>query len=268
MNNIKNILALLAAGIVIGVILTVTITYVFDAKPETITVGPVAFKIPTEIVSQTPELSLATAKPSPTKPYPTPLPLPTNTLAPPTIAPTATPVPTPTPDPRLFWDDFQSGVKPDWKILSGRCNMVSGTLKCPTVPARFEVGSNDWANYRVEFDTGEYWKFHEGVIVMVKLAKNGSHLSLHLPPCGTAFWTYANSNGSDETVANTAGGVCEHGPFHVIIECNGDIYTTMINGKVVSTFQETRAPNGRIGFYTDIDNSEIWFDNVSVSIVN
>jgi hypothetical protein len=208
---------------------------------------------------------------------PTGTPLPTYTAYP-TYTPisalprlTYTPVPinkpAPTSDPRLFWDDFQTGIKPEWKIISGRCNMVDGMLKCPVVPARFEAGSNDWTDYRLEIDTGEYWKFHEGVIIMVKLASDGSNLSLHLPPCGTAFWTYTNSNGKEENVAVTKGGACERGPFHVIIECNGNIYTTMMNGKVISTFQETRAQKGRIGFYTDIDNSEIWFDNLSVSIV-
>ena len=266
MNNTRNAFALLGTGIVIGAILTVILVYSFGAQPKTIAVGPVEFEMPTQPVVQAPKMLPTVLEASTEVTSLASLPSPTYTpVVSPTATPTITPIPTPTPDPRLFWDDFETGIKPDWNVVSGRCTMVDGTLKCPVVPARFEVGSNDWADYRLEFDTGSYWNYHEGVVVMVKLAQDGSHLSLHLPPCSNAVWTYADSQGNEEHVADTKGGACANDPVHVIIECAGNLCTTMMNGKVVSTFQEARAPRGRIGFYTDMDGT--WFDNVSVSAI-
>lgn len=201
-------------------------------------------------------------------------PIPTLTPRPATATPEATatpkpsatptnPPPTSTPDNRLFWDDFANGLKPEWQQVSGRCTMVDERLQCPTLPFRLEVGDYGWTNYRLEFDTGEYWKFHPALTVMVHLAPDGSYFALKLPDCGNLSWSYGRPDGKEESVAGTSGGVCEHGPFHIEIECRGDLYTAKINGQLIGTVQDSRAPSGRIG----ISSAELspWFDNVVVT---
>lgn len=197
-------------------------------------------------------------------------PQPTLTPKPATATPakTATPAPpppSPTPDKRLFWDDFTSGLKPDWEQVQGRCQMVDEQLQCPSAPFRLEVGDYNWRDYRLEFDTGAgYWKFHPPLAIMVHLAEDDSYFALRIPDCGAPGWAYGKPDGSEEGIAGTNGvEICGNGPFHVAIECRGDIYTAIVNGQVIGKVQDARAQKGRIGIWST--ELRPWFDNIEVT---
>jgi hypothetical protein len=76
---------------------------------------------------------------------------PTANIVPPTdVPPTMTQpaLPTATPDIRLFWDDFETGVKEEWNMRGNNFNSVNGKL---TSNANLEgaAGDHSWINYRV-----------------------------------------------------------------------------------------------------------------------
>ncbi len=88
----------------------------------------------------------ATPRPSDTTVPNTPTPVPlTNT---PTAIPPTT---TPTPDPRLFWDDFETGIRPEWQMSGNNYSMVNGQLSSLGWFTAY-IGDTSWANYAVEFD--------------------------------------------------------------------------------------------------------------------
>lgn len=56
--------------------------------------------------------------------------------------------PSPTPDTRLFWDDFETGIKPDWNMKGDNYNAVDGRL-VSVGSLEGNVGDYTWVNYRV-----------------------------------------------------------------------------------------------------------------------
>ncbi|HNS37684.1 MAG TPA: hypothetical protein PKM01_07850 [Anaerolineaceae bacterium] len=179
----------------------------------------------------------------------------------PSWTPTATRIPpSATPDLRLFWDDFDQGLKPEWELLQGYCTMSNGMLVCPDGDSRIEVGDYSWSNYRLAFDTGSYW-IPGGAAALVGINANGSYLKLNFPVCHNAYWIYHGPDGSEQQVSVANGGVCEDGPFHVEIEAKDGIYSMKINSNAVGVFQENRIISGRIGFLVNGP----WFDNVVIT---
>jgi hypothetical protein len=84
---------------------------------------------------------------------PTP-PSPSNTppLSANTPPPTDTPFPpSPTPDPRLFWDDFETGLRPEWGITGSNFSLVNGYFVMQG--GNFQtatIGDSTWHNYRIK----------------------------------------------------------------------------------------------------------------------
>jgi hypothetical protein len=84
-------------------------------------------------------------------------PVPGPTAAP-TKPPTPTPIPptaAPTPDSRLFWDDFEMGVKPEWG-MQGDYTTVNGKLVAGQATEGY-VGDLSWTDYAVVLHGFEQW---------------------------------------------------------------------------------------------------------------
>jgi hypothetical protein len=201
------------------------------------------------------QVSMESTISAPTIPlYPTQSPFPQDTNTP-------IPISTQTPDTRLFWDDFEMGLKPEWITLKGYCTMSNGRLTCSEGDSRIEVGDFSWSNYKLTFDTGSYW-MPGGAAVLIKINSEGAYLKLVIPECNNAFWVYHGSDGSEQNISNVKGGACENGTVHFEIDsAQNGIYITKINGSAVGNFQDNRMPTGRVGFQINGP----WFDNIVVS---
>jgi len=79
-------------------------------------------------------------------PLPTDTPGPTATFTP--IPPTATP----TPDPRLFWDDFENGLKPEWGSSGNGFSSTNGKLIIQNGLWESSVIANNQPNYKITLD--------------------------------------------------------------------------------------------------------------------
>ena len=89
-----------------------------------------------------------TPRPATATPEATPTPEPTATPeATATPVDTPTPAPTPTPDNRLFYDDFENGLKPDWH-MQGEYTLVNGRLNMGAGMEGY-LGGASWQNYVV-----------------------------------------------------------------------------------------------------------------------
>jgi len=94
-----------------------------------------------------PEIQVVTATPTDGPP-------PTNTPTGPTDTPTPLPpTATPTADPRLFWDDFENGLKPEWGMSGDPVAAVNGQLVMDKGSFRSAIiGDSSWQNYNIQLD--------------------------------------------------------------------------------------------------------------------
>lgn len=73
----------------------------------------------------------------------------TATVTPTETSPTLTP--TPTPDTRLFWDDFETGIRPEWGML-GNFGLVNGNFVVDKQYFEGYLGDQNWDDYSVTLD--------------------------------------------------------------------------------------------------------------------
>lgn len=96
----------------------------------------------------TPLIFVVTATPPPNSPTPQPTTTsapPTNTQPPPTSA-VALP----------FQDDFEQGLRPEWRVLSGQWATQNGRLQAVSDELTLEIGDSAWGSYTVDLDFYEY----------------------------------------------------------------------------------------------------------------
>lgn len=178
-------------------------------------------------------------------PPPTDTPGPTETPAPPTETPTPTPVPptvTPTPDPRLFFDDFEEGVKPDWG-MSGNFATVNGRL---VVEKRLEgyVGDEAWTNYAITFnDLGfvNEWQLR------LRTQDKDNYMVVKFWDRAWPRWQwYRVINGEEQKIPGTY----IHRPYgnhDLRIEAEGSTYRLFIDSEQITYFTDNTFDKGGIG---------------------
>jgi hypothetical protein len=227
-----------------------------------------------------------TASPThtPYPPNPTYTPYPTYTAYPPN--PTYTPYPkpalSPTAEPisesRLFEDDFDAGLRPEWEIVQGTWGTASGQFTLidvserPTIGMAL-VGDTSWDNYVVEFDvTGLYdsrWASDEGAAdydssdmnetsfgdyaysraaVLVGIDKEGSGVGLII---GQSFMMWGIFK---EDLWNVVSGTLvqaygEQGT-HLRVTVQGNIYEVYSDkDKMLTSFSVPGRKGGRVGIW-------------------
>lgn len=190
-------------------------------------------------------------------PKPTGTPAPTNTPAPPTPTPTATlvpPTPTPTPDPRLFWDDFETGIRPDWNFLGNSYSVTNGKLVA-NGPIEGFIGDNSWKNYILLLNEFTY---SGGIQYLIRVQDRDNYMMLDCKGVGSDWgnnhchW-YTVTDGEAVEIPGThfvnAGcGGCGPGggnPFRLEVE--GNIYRTFISGEQILYFVDDTFQSGGIG---------------------
>jgi len=215
-------------------------------------------------------------------PPPTYTPLPTQTIPPTyTPLPTYTPYPTPTkkrpsptpsntPLPEVtlpFEDNFDNGLRPEWKVQDGDWMIVNGALTLTDDDQRFHyiyVGDPNWGNYAVDVDvisTDPYMTI--GILVR---ASDDGEIQFLTSQVWESEMRYL-LQGKKRTIAESSEAPPPgEKPYHIRVEAKGDCITAYINGKKILSVIDSRFKRGRVGLACGCrDASCHFFDNFKVT---
>lgn len=182
-------------------------------------------------------------------PPPTETPGPTETPAPPTETPTPTTVPptvTPTPDPRLFFDDFEAGVKPEWG-MSGNFATVNGQLVIDRSLEGF-VGDESWTNYAVTLNNVSF-KQH-GWELRLRIQDQNNYMVLKFWGTNPPSWEWSRViNGEQQKIPGANYNFDRRLKRNSLIkvEAEGSAYRIFINDQEVIYFTDNTFDRGGIG---------------------
>jgi hypothetical protein len=184
----------------------------------------------------------------------TPLPI---TMTPVGPTPTPSPIPpsaTPTPDPRLFWDDFETGYKPEWNFLGNSYSITNGKL-IANGPIEGFIGDSSWENYILLMNEFTY---SGGIQLLIRVQDRDNYMMLECKGVGSdwgtnhCYWYTVKDGKAIEipgTHFNNAGcNGCGPGggnPFRIEVE--GNVYRTFINGEQKMRLVNDSFQNGGIG---------------------
>ena len=186
------------------------------------------------------------------EPLPTYTPYPTQTPA--IIVATATPLPTPEPN-VLFFDNFDTGVQPDWQAVSGRFLVVNGELTPAEAPANGNrkihaaslVGDPSWSNYIIEADAHGLQESDYCRVYILVRAQDWDNLIAFKVSGNCAQWC-VQENGEWKDIPGTETQESRKNTrIKVVIE--GNKYTAYLNGTQKASFIGDIFLQGRVGIY-------------------
>ena len=82
-------------------------------------------------------------------------------------------LPTPTPDIRLFWDNFETGIRPEWKISGQNFNSANGKLVSNGTFIA-SIGDHSWRNYRIVFTDWDW----NNITVRIRVQDDNNFVAL------------------------------------------------------------------------------------------
>lgn len=213
-------------------------------------------------------------------------------FATPTPTPTLTPIPSPTatlpPTPAhvfLFSDDFDTGVASDWSQTSGVWQMVNNEYSMTNVGDRWTYGQSfagdaTWTDYRlgvqIRMETSLSIVDNQAeIIVRAQDASNYlvliiNNIALFNMESSKGLW-YIVKNSQATPLSNTSFTVEAYtDTFYAEVEVQGDIITTLINGKEVSRWSGAPYLNGKVGLAINSMNPSHppSFDKFSVRLIS
>lgn len=171
--------------------------------------------------------------------------LPTNTLE---------PTSTPTPSVALpFEDNFDSGLRPEWRVLGGAPITINGRLTAAEADLAIEIGDSSWGDYKVEFD---YYKLYPHVVLLVFGQKLRYRMASEQFQSNGAWEAFENNKW---VAISDAGGVGDFGRLRVVIE--GNSYHLFIDGSAYMDIVYGTQVKGPFGLQLEkgavIDNFKI-----------
>lgn len=191
-----------------------------------------------------------------------PLPKPTYTPAPPTVTPTSTLVPptstftpvpptaTITPDPRLFWDDFEEGIKPEWNFQGDGAHSINGQLIVDGY-AETNLGGNGWDNYAITLYK-LMWDRND-VRVRIREKDRDNYLLILFSNCKTCagayeyFECFIVKNGQENPIPQTKVDVRYSKDFRIEVE--GNKYRIFANGERLIFFVDDTYTTGGVNLH-------------------
>jgi len=201
---------------------------------------------------------------------------PADTPIPPQPVDTPTPIPSPTPDQSiLFEDNFEYGIKPDWKPVYGEWKMVDDRFE-PTKlidqgkgegnSTSVLVGNPNWNNYKVEFDAGNL------NVGMYRLSSISINIRVQNPETYMMFYTDGQNatcgkkiNGSDQEISKKKVGLGFEGPHHLSVSAKNSTYEFWINSTKICIVNDTTFSSGQVGLTAyNMTISKPWIDNFKV----
>jgi len=187
-----------------------------------------------------PEIQVVTATPTDGPP-------PTNTPTGPTDTPTPLPpTATPTADPRLFWDDFENGLKPEWGMSGDPVAAVNGQLVMDKGSFRSAIiGDSSWQNYNIQLDNLDRYS---RVDIQVRVQDNSNYMNFNCyiassyQYCG---W-HKVVNGEEIEIPGTNTWMWElwHDGDTAEIEVEGNNYRLIVASSPVIRFTDDTFTNG------------------------
>lgn len=209
----------------------------------------------------TPIIIIITATPEPNTPTPTG---PTST---PTIVPssTNTPVPTdtppPTPDLRLFWDNFETGIRPEWGMLGEGYAVTNGELIVEGKLASEIVGNNTWGDYEIRISEFGLAGCCTTVRFLLRMQDLGNYMQLtcqekNRDAYSQCFWDKI-IDGQEMPIPGADFGIMSREIYNLRVEARGNQYMTILDGELQVRFADDTfggggislriEPRGRIG---------------------
>jgi hypothetical protein len=191
---------------------------------------------------------------------PTASPLPKYTS---TSTPLPTAIPTQTPDPRLFWDDFENGIKPEWGMTGQNFIAANGNL-ISKGQLQANIGNDSWKNYRVSlYDVP--WELFYNVTILVRVQDMDNYMKVH---CGR-YQEYRNCtwsrviNGKEQVFPGMPVYGKNSGTFTV--EVDGNVYRLYSSAEMFFRFVDNTFTQGGVSLViTDGDFQLGGFDVVSL----
>lgn len=244
MEKLKFAFLFIGIGIVIGAVVVLALVLVFGAKPTKVDVGPIEFEMPTDtpaLSTPTPELFVNTpvaAMPTPTPVSPAPV----------------TPMPTlvrPTPASRVFFDDFDVGMSPSWRIESGDPIVVSGRLSGRD-KARLTLDIPLPDGYSVELRTWpwESWwsRAWAGDMLYLCIESEGKILALGWGRFDFGWLVYEGGDWESVPGSYSEFDDAIEGGAKLRVRVFEGVYTLYVNGEQVSYIVDRRFSCNRLGF--------------------
>lgn len=166
----------------------------------------------------------------------------------------------PTPDTRLFWNDFEDGISPEWTITGNNYRIVNNTFQSSGELTAF-VGDSSWTDYSAEFvlQRGERWIMEDNLQIWIRHQPNSDHIELFV-----ANWV--NGGGSDVGVSVVRSGEHIKIPSGVVriksdlgnqtrirIEAKGQMYKIYADGQQVLSFSDNNFTSGGVGIVSTDD---------------
>lgn len=218
---------------------------------------------PAQTFTPSPIPATQTSTPIPATQTPTPSP------APPTETFTPSPIPstaTPTPDPRFFWDDFETGIKPEWGIIDGEAYAVKGKLDTRTFKTGI-IGEN-LRNYKIKIIRLTKQR-NVGFQILTRVQDGNNYMLFEctwrsagrMTKKAVYVWGKV-SNGEHQDIPGTIQDGCLGGDIEIEVEDN--IYRTFINGEEVMYFADDSYSEG--GFIMRVVNKKggVVIDDIEV----
>jgi hypothetical protein len=184
-------------------------------------------------------------------PYPTQTPYPTSAL-PTAVLPTATSSPTakPTLDLKLFGDDFEMGIKPEWGMSGQGYASTNGQLIVSGILESKIVGGKTWGDYEIRVNEFSLTGCCTTVRFLMRAQDNSNYMQLtcredNADGYAECFWDIV-VNGKSESIPGSTFGIMVGGDHLLRVEVKGSQYTTFWDSEQKVRFAKDTFSNGGI----------------------
>ncbi|MDM8527474.1 PASTA domain-containing protein [Anaerolineales bacterium HSG24] len=145
-----------------------------------------------------------------------------------------------TPAPDLFWDDFETGIKPEWGMQGSGFFVVNGKLTLDD--GSFEskvIGDNSWRNYKIRLYGFDH---HHGSTpkIWVRVQNRDNYMLFHCKDYDRCNW-YRVIDGEKQEIPETRVKL-KRGDFSFEIQDN--VYRTIIQGEQKIRFVDDTFDSG------------------------
>jgi len=160
----------------------------------------------------------------------------------------------------VFWDDFETGINPDWVMQGNNFSMVNGELHSRGWLTA-QIGNTSLDNYAVEFDLKQ---LGANLRVLVRRQDDMNYMGWQLVQgcCDCAFNWMIVKEGKEQEVPNSRT-AAECTAVHYRIETDGNMYKVFQNGIRKINFTNNIFSNGSVGLIA-YESTNFIIDNFKV----
>lgn len=158
------------------------------------------------------------------------------------------PQPTPTPDTRLFWDDFEEGIRSEWNMsgqgfasTNGQLTLDEGFLESSV------IGNNTWDNYKINLSGLTLWEDGSTMQIAMRIQDRDNFISLN---CDCKYGGLAHCfwqkiiEGKPQVIPGTEFTFGQWSTISLSIEIENNTYRTFINNERLLRFVDDTFNSG------------------------